>query len=657
MVGYTISHYKIISKLGEGGMGVVYKAEDTKLKRPVALKFLKTHLLGDEEVKARFRREAEAAASLHHPNICTVYEIDEVEGKTFIAMAFIEGEGLDKKIDAAPLKINEVLEIAIQIAQGLRSGHENGVTHRDIKPANVIVGSDGHATIMDFGLALLAGRSKLTKMDTMMGTVAYMSPEQAEGAEVDHRTDIWALGTVIYEALTGQRAFQGHYEQAIVYSITNEEPEPLTALRTGVPMELEWIVGKALAKDAGERYQSADELIVDLTTLQKKLGSRRSTIARTQAMAVRQVTSAEPPTAGETRVRRAGRVQREETATAQAATPVTARERMWIAVTLLAFAAVGALWFSRPERPATQVTWFVLKTAGEPWDPAVSPDGRRIAYVLSPPDGTLWVQDLDRDEPREIEGTEGAVRPFWSPDSTFIAFFVANELRKVAAVGGLATLLCKGPQLFANSGTWSSDSQTIVFSGDQDATLWQVPSRGGESKALPMPAPAEEGARSLFPHFLPLDDGKHALLYTEVNRGGTVSRLMLLNLATRESRVLGSGAYPAYSPSGHIIYRTSYREFGLWALPFSLATLEAAGEAFPLSRNTGDPSVARNGTLVFRDEMRGGARAARLARPQRPTSRRDRAAERGHALSGNLSRRHARGGARRGKQQRGHLGA
>ena len=188
MIGQTISHYKITEKLGEGGMGIVYKAQDTKLGRTVALKFLAAHLLKDEEANKRFLREAKAAAALHHPNVCPVYEIGEEGGRTFLAMAFIEGEDLDKHIGQGPLKIPEALDISRQIAKGLQAAHDKKIVHRDIKPGNVIVDAEGHVTVMDFGLALLTEGSKLTQLDTTLGTVAYMSPEQAEGAEVDRRT-------------------------------------------------------------------------------------------------------------------------------------------------------------------------------------------------------------------------------------------------------------------------------------------------------------------------------------------------------------------------------------------------------------------------------------------------------------------------------------
>ncbi len=271
-------------KLGEGGMGVVYKAEDTKLKRPVALKFLSPHLLSDTEAKERFIREAQAAAALNHPNICTVHEIDEAAGRTFIVMAFLEGASLDTKIEAGPLKLNEALDFAIQTAQGLQAAHGKRIVHRDIKPANLMVTPQGAkqlVTIMDFGLAQLADRSKLTQGSTALGTVSYMSPEQAQGMELDHRTDLWALGVVIYEMVTGQRAFQGHYDQAITYSIQHEDPEPMTALRTGVPMELELLANKCLVKDRERRYQHTDELLLDLETLREKLKSGKSAILRT----------------------------------------------------------------------------------------------------------------------------------------------------------------------------------------------------------------------------------------------------------------------------------------------------------------------------------------------------------------------------------------
>src|SRR5574341_351425 len=268
MIGKTISHYKIIEKLGEGGMGVVYKAEDMKLKRIVALKFLPSSIMASEAEKTRFVHEAQAAAALDHPNICTIHEIDEADGQLSIAMAYVEGQSLKEKIAAGPLKLDEAFNIAMQVANGLQAAHEKKITHRDIKPANIMITTKGQVKIMDFGLAKLAGRSALTKAGMTLGTVAYMSPEQGRGEEVDHRTDIWSFGVVLYEMITGQRPFKGEYDQAVMYSIMNEAPEPITGLRTGVPMTLERIVNKALAKKPHERYQHCDEILVDLRSLQ-----------------------------------------------------------------------------------------------------------------------------------------------------------------------------------------------------------------------------------------------------------------------------------------------------------------------------------------------------------------------------------------------------
>ena len=266
--GITIAgKYKILEELGRGGMGVVYKAEDTKLKRTVALKFLPPELTHISEVKERFMREAQAAAALDHPNICTVYEFDEAEEKTFISMAYIEGQSLKEKIESGLLELDEALRIAIQIAEGLQEAHKNGVVHRDIKSANIMVTEKDQAKIMDFGLARIAGGTLVTKEGMAMGTIAYMSPEQARGEEVDHRTDIWSLGVVLYEVFTGQLPFKGEHDQAVVYSILNEKPEPITSLNSGIPMVIEQVVGKALEKNPDERYQHIEELLDDLRAI------------------------------------------------------------------------------------------------------------------------------------------------------------------------------------------------------------------------------------------------------------------------------------------------------------------------------------------------------------------------------------------------------
>jgi len=278
MIGKTISHYRILEKIGEGGMGVVYKAEDIRLGRTVALKFLPPELTRDAQAKERFVHEARAASALDHANICTIYEINEADGQTFIAMAYVEGESLQERIQAGPMDPDEALGIAIQIARGLGEAHEKGIVHRDIKPANVMLSSKDQVKIMDFGLAKLIGTREITEGESTPGTIAYMSPEQTRGEGVDHRTDIWSLGVVLYEMFTGQRPFRGDYYQAVVYSILNEEPEPAHRVRPDLPPALRNIINRTLAKDHQRRYQSVAQLTADLQRTREALRTGRPTV-------------------------------------------------------------------------------------------------------------------------------------------------------------------------------------------------------------------------------------------------------------------------------------------------------------------------------------------------------------------------------------------
>jgi TolB-like protein len=273
VIGKTISHYRVIQKLGEGGMGVVYRALDVKLGREVALKFLPPEWTRDEEARARFLREARAAAALNHPNICTVHEIDEGEGRIFIAMELLDGDDLKARLASGPLDIGEALAIGAGVARGLAAAHRKGVVHRDVKPANVMVTSDGRAKIMDFGLARLAGTTDLTRIGTTLGTVAYMSPEQARGEDVDHRTDTWSLGVVLYEMLTGKRPFVGDHDQAVIRSILEDEPKRASELRTGIPNEVDALIEKMLTKDVDGRSESAEKVARNLETQVKVLDS------------------------------------------------------------------------------------------------------------------------------------------------------------------------------------------------------------------------------------------------------------------------------------------------------------------------------------------------------------------------------------------------
>ena len=279
MIGTSISHYQILEKLGEGGMGVVYKAIDTNLDRTVALKFLPSHVSADDIEKKRFINEAKSASALDHPNVCTVFAIEETDdGNLFIVMAYYDGFDLNKKIEKGPLPLQEVIELSVQMAAGLQKAHEKGIIHRDLKPANIFITAEGTVKIIDFGLAKAANHGMLTKTGSTLGTYPYMSPEQAQGEKADHRTDIWSVGIVIFEMITGLRPFKSEYESALIYSILNEDPPHVTSLRTGVPMELERIVNKCLEKNPADRYQRLEDLIVDLKRAERELSGGTKTV-------------------------------------------------------------------------------------------------------------------------------------------------------------------------------------------------------------------------------------------------------------------------------------------------------------------------------------------------------------------------------------------
>ena len=453
--GATISHYKITEKLGEGGMGVVYKAEDTKLERSVALKFLAAHATDDPEHKARFIREAKTAARLDHQNICSVYEIDEADGQTFLAMAFLEGQTVKDKIAERPLKLEEALNIAIQTAQGLEAVHEKSVVHRDIKSANLMVTPQGQVKIMDFGLAQLADLTRLTKTTTMLGTPAYMSPEQALREPTDRRTDVWSLGVVLYEMLTGHLPFEGEREQAVLYAITNEEPEPVTALRSRLPTEIDAILEKALAKKPEERYQHIADMLVDLRRLEKTQESRKSTVVSTRLTAV--------DVGSERRQRRSN--------IALAAGTAAAGLVLGIAATLLIYEA------GSPD--LQQLVWRdrqgdELGTMGQPQDsiryPALSPDGKRVAvWGREGKDEDIWIHEVDRPVKTRLTTDEARdLWPTWSPSGDRVGFASGRSGDRDLYVkrsdgSAAATPLLMTPDTAEYLTDWSRDESILLF--------------------------------------------------------------------------------------------------------------------------------------------------------------------------------------------------
>jgi serine/threonine protein kinase len=625
MIGQTISHYSITEKLGEGGMGIVYKATDTKLDRPVALKFLAPHLLRDEEGRKRFQREAKAAASLDHPNICTVHEIDEFEGRTFIVMAFLEGRPLSELIQEGPLKLPEALSIAIQMAEGLEAAHAKGITHRDIKPDNVMLmsGSRGLVKLMDFGLAQLAGSSKFTREGTTLGTVNYMSPEQAEGAPAGHATDIWSLGVVLYEMVAGQRPFRGDFDQAIVYSIMNEPPEPLTAVRTGVPKELERIVNKCLAKKAEERYRHADELLGDLQAVRKELEPQASRVSAQPAPAKR----SSPAILG--------------------------------AVAAVVLAALGlGWWFGRsgdsttqapPQYKLSQITrdtgytaqpalspdgkllayssdrgaegqfdiWVQQFSGGQPiplasdpaddYDPSFSPDGGHVVFVSDRDGGGIYVVPALGGGARRI--ADRGELPRFSPDGKWISFSRSESDResrnfkkiyRVPSTGGRAIAVETGLPL-VGSPVWSPDGTRLLFMGSEDPwgigavpsfDWWIVPSAGGEAAGLNARAAFERAGINLIlarwrapvPRAW-LAEGDRVLFSTVAE--GSASNLWEARLSVAEKRLLGeprrltSGtgeSAPSASRDGRIAFVSSQNDWNIWSLPLDADKAEVTGE-------------------------------------------------------------------------------
>ena len=557
-------------------MGVVYKAEDTNLKRPVALKFLAAHLLGDEEVKARFRREAEATAALNHPNVCTVHEIAEANGKTFIAMAFLEGEPLEKKIEAGPLKLKDALDIAIQTARGLEAAHEKKIVHRDIKPANLMItgaGSKRLVTIMDFGLALLADRSKLTRLDETMGTVAYMSPEQTYGMELDHRTDVWSLGVVIYEMVTGQRPFKGHYDKAVMYSITNEEPEPMTALRTGVPMELELLVNKCLAKEADRRYQSTADMVVDLETLSEKLKSGKSTILRTGAPDGPSDAGARVvPPVGQTIV--SGQEQAGLPAVPAAGTRASGGFRTWqvVAASLLTVGAI-AFWVRRPEGDQSQrEAWKVTRVTSTPeWENSASASSASslIAYSSSASGNLdIYVMPVGGGKPLQLTTHLGDDdHPRLSPDGELVVYNSdrgGGTLYTVPVTGGASHALAR-TGLTDGAGVlgripWrvKAGLTDVLFSrreGDRMA-IWRIAPASLEEIQISQP---REGEEHRFASYSP--DGDQIAFV--LSRSGFPNEIWTLPAEGGEPRPILRDEFniggPAWTPDGTRLVFGSYR--------------------------------------------------------------------------------------------------
>lgn len=593
MIGTTVSHYKILEKLGEGGMGVVYKAEDIKLERFVALKFLPGNLLASEQDKARFVQEAKSASPLNHPNVATVYEIDEADGQMFISMEFVDGATLREKMGSVSMK--QAVDIGVQIADGLAAAHEKGVVHRDIKPENIMIRKDGICQIMDFGLAKLRGTrskiSRLTKEGSTIGTAGYMSPEQVQGQDVDHRSDIFSLGVLLYELFTGELPFKGVHETALLYEIVNVDAVPMSAAKPEIEPNLDGIVLECLAKEPSERYQSVAEVAKELRRFKRESTRQRAT----RTMATRQFTkqAAEP--------------------VAESGEPRRAVNRIvWPAISLvLTIAAVLFAW--HPWRNETGLTRPVMHLSillppdaplvGGGTGLAFSPDGTYLAYTggtISTPQ--LYLRRMDQSTVQVIRGTEGANEPHFSPDGQWIVFSTGGTLKKVSVFGGAPEEICSAQGL--SRGIWWGADNSILF-GHISRGIQRVSPNGGTPEAVTSLDSAGGEVSHRFPQLLP--DGKSVLFTIKHNNIATFDEAIVAvqRLGSGERKVLvHGGSFARYVPTGHLTY---LRGNTLFAVPFDADRLEVKGRPQPvveggwLNRGSGEAylSFSSTGALVF----------------------------------------------------------
>lgn len=572
MVGTTLSHYKIVSEIGRGGMGIVYKAEDMKLNRTVAVKVLPAAALGSEEDKARFFREAQAAAQLQHANIATVYAIeettsDEGEVQPFIAMEFIDGDTLTERIKQGPLKLEDARQFAVQVAMALEAAHEKNIVHRDVKSGNVMITKKGYAKVLDFGLAKTAQSTKLTQLGSTLGTVAYMSPEQARGDEVDLRSDLWSLGVLLYEMVSGRLPFASEYEQAAVYSILNEEPEPLTALRADVPMALDWIVSKLLAKSASERYQNASDLLVDLTTLDLK-SSRYSRLSKASG------SNAHAPD--------------------QATAPLSATKKSWLwpVVATLAFAFGLLTMYLLQPRDYTIMAWSTTLEDGS--YSVISPTGDRYAYVQR---DTLWIRELSSITPHLVNNSTGAHHPFWSQDGDELGFFIGLTLWKVNQNGGNIQELSEISEGYINAATWLVSGSIVISTatGTGLGRIVEVPGGGGAPQSYSVPDSGFFSYRGI--SAIPGTDDVIAIIVDS-------NQLRHVVHVTRgEDRIVYTVGGVAYEGEGIVVTRTGQLLFemrGIWSAKFSASSLSVSGDPIRVLPNGARlPSVSDDGTLLY----------------------------------------------------------
>ncbi len=589
--GSGLGPYEIGAPLGAGGMGEVYRARDTKLGRDVAIKILPAAFAQDAERVARFRREAHVLASLNHPNIAAIHGLEESEGVLALALELVEGEDLALRLKRGAIPVDEALAIAKQLAEGLEAAHEKGIVHRDLKPANVKITQDGTVKILDFGLAKAyegaaansnSGLSQsptlsrpMTEAGLILGTAAYMSPEQARGKPVDKRADIWAFGVVLWEMLTGKRLFSGDTVSDTLAAVLKTEPE-WDAVPAGTPSSLRKLLRRCLVKDAKQRLHDIADARIEI---ENALGGAPDEAAAPIV---------------------------------DATAPPWRRAVPWALASALAagFAVVLALW--SPWRPAPRSVPLRLSaelgaaaSLSTDFGPAaiLSPDGRLLAFVASPGADRrpqLHLRRLEQLDAAPLAGTEGARDPFFSPDGEWIAFFADGKLKKVSVSGGAAVTLCDAAD--DRGGTWAEDG-TIFFTPNAVGGLSRVSSAGGTLQTLTTPDPASQDTHR-WPQALP---GGKAVLYTAGSRLGNFedASLVVHALEGDTTKVLHRGGYHGrYLPSGHLVF---IHEDTLFAAPLDLDRLELTGQPVPALAGVGsDPGTggaqfafSRDGTFVY----------------------------------------------------------
>jgi len=582
--GTKLGPYEILSPLGAGGMGEVYRARDTRLERTVAIKILPTEVSSDPARKQRFQREAKIISSLNHPHICVLHDIGSQDGIDFLVMECIEGETLAGRLGKGPLPAEEVLKFGTQISDALDKAHRSGVIHRDLKPGNIMLTPAG-AKLLDFGLAkptapfssdvTLIGASKqspITEQGVILGTFQYMSPEQVEGKEADARSDIFSLGSVLYEMVTGRRAFEGKSQLNLASAILEKEPAAISSIKPLTPPALDHLIRRCLAKDPEERWQTARDLKLELKWISES-----------------KLQGAWPAGISAQDVRPGGR-----------------RVLLWATVSVLVAAITGmAGWMLKPMPPQPVSRTVITLPPGQRLagleEPAValSDDGKELAYVARQGDSQqIYLRSMDNPQARPIPGTEGGIDPFFSPDGQWVGFFADQKLKKVALTGGAVVTLAD--VVSPHGASWSSQG-TIAFADTQVSPVLKVPEAGGTPQPLTHFAPGEVSHRG--PEFLP---GGKALLFVAARSSFNWSnaQIAVQSLSTGERRDLIKGAFPRYAPSGHLLFAQGGN---LLAVPFDARQLAITGTATPVvegvlqSTTTGAAqySISSTGSLVY----------------------------------------------------------